>query len=172
MNRYKDFADLVDRMAADAPERAALLACDATGAPQAIAWRELAERVHARSAELASQGCLCEAILADGTPACVVEAFAAVRAGLQVALIDPLIPNQMMSLLLHAVDADCVWASDTARQRELEAARTELARLRGVDARLAKEKDINRVVFDRNGYLYHGRIKAVADGAREGGLEF
>ena len=39
-------------------------------------------------------------------------------------------------------------------------------------ARLAKEKDITRVVFDRNGYLYHGRIKAVADGAREGGLEF
>ena len=39
-------------------------------------------------------------------------------------------------------------------------------------ARLAKEKNISRVVFDRNGYLYHGRIKAVADGAREGGLEF
>lgn len=39
-------------------------------------------------------------------------------------------------------------------------------------ARLAKEKNIDRVVFDRNGYLYHGRIKAVADGAREGGLEF
>ena len=39
-------------------------------------------------------------------------------------------------------------------------------------ARLAKEKDITRVVFDRNGYLYHGRVKAVADGAREGGLEF
>ncbi len=39
-------------------------------------------------------------------------------------------------------------------------------------ARLAREKDITRVVFDRNGYLYHGRVKAVADGAREGGLEF
>ena len=39
-------------------------------------------------------------------------------------------------------------------------------------ARLAKEKSIDRVVFDRNGYLYHGRIKAVADGARAGGLEF
>ncbi len=38
-------------------------------------------------------------------------------------------------------------------------------------AGLAKEKNIDRVVFDRNGYLYHGRIKAVADGAREGGLE-
>ena len=39
-------------------------------------------------------------------------------------------------------------------------------------ARLAQEKSITKVVFDRNGYLYHGRIKAVADGAREGGLEF
>ena len=39
-------------------------------------------------------------------------------------------------------------------------------------ARLAKEKNIAQVVFDRNGYLYHGRVKAVADGAREGGLEF
>lgn len=39
-------------------------------------------------------------------------------------------------------------------------------------ARLAKEKSIGKVVFDRNGYLYHGKIKAVADGAREGGLEF
>ena len=39
-------------------------------------------------------------------------------------------------------------------------------------ARLAKEKNITKVVFDRNGYLYHGRIKAVADGAREAGLEF
>jgi large subunit ribosomal protein L18 len=35
----------------------------------------------------------------------------------------------------------------------------------------AKEKGINQVVFDRNGYRYHGRIAAVADGAREGGLE-
>lgn len=39
-------------------------------------------------------------------------------------------------------------------------------------ARLAKEKNISGVVFDRNGYIYHGRVKAVADGAREGGLEF
>ena len=35
-----------------------------------------------------------------------------------------------------------------------------------------KEKGITRVVFDRNGYLYHGRIRAVADAARKAGLEF
>lgn len=38
-------------------------------------------------------------------------------------------------------------------------------------ARVCKEKNITRVVFDRNGFLFHGRVKAVADGAREGGLE-
>jgi len=39
-------------------------------------------------------------------------------------------------------------------------------------AQKAQEKGIKRVVFDRGGYLYHGRIKALADAAREAGLEF
>ncbi|OIQ51243.1 50S ribosomal protein L18 [Pseudodesulfovibrio hydrargyri] len=39
-------------------------------------------------------------------------------------------------------------------------------------AEAAKAKQIETCVFDRNGYIYHGKIKALADGAREGGLKF
>ena len=39
-------------------------------------------------------------------------------------------------------------------------------------AERAKEAGVSAVVFDRNGYLYHGKVKALADGAREGGLNF
>lgn len=39
-------------------------------------------------------------------------------------------------------------------------------------AQMAKAKNINKIIFDRSGYLYHGRVKALADAARENGLEF
>ena len=39
-------------------------------------------------------------------------------------------------------------------------------------AKKSLEREISKVVFDRNGFVYHGRVKAVADGAREGGLVF
>ena len=51
--------------------------------------------------------------------------------------------------------------------------KTEQARLVGrAVAERAKAKGITKVVFDRGGYRYIGRVKALADGAREGGLEF
>ena len=39
-------------------------------------------------------------------------------------------------------------------------------------AERAKKAGVDKVVFDRGGYMYHGRVKALADGAREGGLDF
>lgn len=48
-----------------------------------------------------------------------------------------------------------------------------LAKEVGIEvAKLAAKKNIKSVVFDRNGFIYHGRIKSLADGAREGGLSF
>ncbi|MBP9211236.1 MAG: 50S ribosomal protein L18 [Bacteroidetes bacterium] len=58
---------------------------------------------------------------------------------------------------------------------EVEAVKTKVEKSTLVGKLLAKkavEKNISAVVFDRNGYLYHGRVKAFADGAREGGLKF
>ncbi len=50
---------------------------------------------------------------------------------------------------------------------------SKIAKLVGqLAARKALEKNITSVVFDRSGYLYHGVVKATADGAREGGLKF
>ncbi|MDZ7360987.1 MAG: 50S ribosomal protein L18 [candidate division KSB1 bacterium] len=51
--------------------------------------------------------------------------------------------------------------------------KSQVARLVGkVLAKKAQSLGFKRVVFDRNGYVYHGRVKALAEGAREGGLEF
>ena len=120
MIRYAGFDSLVDRMVENAPEKVALLHSPIGGeGVQAVTWAELASLVRTRANELVDQGDACEAILADGTVECVVEVFAAVRAGLQVALVDPLMPNQVMEPLLRAVDADCLWASDGTRRKAL-----------------------------------------------------
>jgi len=51
--------------------------------------------------------------------------------------------------------------------------KTEVARIIGINvAQKAKSLNLNNVIFDRSGYIYHGRVKALADGAREGGLNF
>jgi large subunit ribosomal protein L18 len=63
-----------------------------------------------------------------------------------------------------------------ARSGEIDGAglkKSEVAKKVGeLLAQRAKDKGIERVVFDRSGYLYHGRVKALAEGAREGGLVF
>ncbi|MFQ6009112.1 MAG: 50S ribosomal protein L18 [Candidatus Zixiibacteriota bacterium] len=76
--------------------------------------------------------------------------------------------EKMMTLVAAASNSQCV-------KPELKKGmtKTEKAKVVGlILAQKAKQKGIAKVVFDRNKYKYHGRIKAVADGAREGGLEF
>ncbi len=67
-------------------------------------------------------------------------------------------------------------ASASSKEKDIVAQKvnkTEKSKLVGAAiARKAKELGIDKVVFDRGGKLYHGRVKAVAEAAREGGLQF
>ena len=67
-------------------------------------------------------------------------------------------------------------AAASSRDKDILAQKlnkTEKSKLVGnAIARKASELGVTKVVFDRGGYIYHGRVKAVAEGAREGGLEF
>jgi large subunit ribosomal protein L18 len=67
-------------------------------------------------------------------------------------------------------------ASASSRDKDIAAqkvTKTESSKMVGAAiARKAADLGIEKVVFDRGGFLYHGRIKAVAEGAREGGLNF
>lgn len=61
----------------------------------------------------------------------------------------------------------------TSSLKEKNGAGVEAAKKVGMElAKLAKQKKVEACVFDRSGYLYHGRVKALAEGAREGGLQF
>ena len=73
-------------------------------------------------------------------------------------------------------DKSLTLASASSRDKDIVAQKTskvEKSKLVGAAiARKATELGLKDVTFDRGGYLYHGRVKAVADGAREGGLKF
>lgn len=69
----------------------------------------------------------------------------------------------------------CASTLESELESELGGSKTkvEQAKIIGIKiAERAKEKGIEKVAFDRSGYLYHGRVKALAEGAREGGLDF
>lgn len=73
-------------------------------------------------------------------------------------------------------DGSKTLASASSRDKDIVAqkgTKSEKSKLVGAAiARKAAELGLKEVTFDRGGYLYHGRVKAVADGAREGGLNF
>lgn len=80
------------------------------------------------------------------------------------------------AIYAQIVDDSAAATLAAARSAEVEGAglkKAEVAKKVGeLLAQRAKDKGVERVVFDRSGYLYHGRVKALAEGAREGGLVF
>ncbi len=86
--------------------------------------------------------------------------------------------NQIYAQLIDDLAGATVLAASSLNkelQEDLKKAQGKTAKSKVVGTYLAKkaqEKNITTIVFDRNGYKYHGRVKALADGLREGGLQF
>jgi len=84
-------------------------------------------------------------------------------------------PRHMYAQVFSA-DGDKVLAAASTLDKELRAGATgnvdAAARVGALIAERAKAVGVSKVAFDRSGFKYHGRIKALADAARDGGLEF
>lgn len=82
--------------------------------------------------------------------------------------------KEIYAQLIDDVNGVTLVASNSrGKDVESKGNKTDISKLVGISiAEKAKAKGITRCVFDRGGYLYHGRVKAIADGAREGGLNF
>jgi large subunit ribosomal protein L18 len=79
----------------------------------------------------------------------------------------------MYAQIIDDTQGNTLVAASSLEEAAAAGTKTEQARRVGeLVADRAKAAGIERVVFDRGGFLYHGRIKAVADGARANGLEF
>lgn len=115
---YVGFKDFLEGMAADRPH-AIMFLCEREGRLCRVTWRDFADDVAARAAELKDSGKSCVAILCDGSYDCVREIFAANIAGLQVAMLDAAVDNKMLAQLLPYVDSDSVWSASAKRVEEL-----------------------------------------------------
>ena len=80
--------------------------------------------------------------------------------------------RQLRVQIIDDIASVTLFSASTLSNKKKE---TKMAQARNLGLAVAKgalEKGIRKVVFDRSGYLYHGRVKALADGARAGGLDF
>ncbi|HOY94775.1 MAG TPA: 50S ribosomal protein L18 [Catalimonadaceae bacterium] len=81
--------------------------------------------------------------------------------------------SQIYAQLIDDVAGKTITAASSLEVKSASTSKTETAGKVGQAlASKAKEAGITNVIFDRSGYLYHGRVKALAEGAREGGLNF
>ena len=80
--------------------------------------------------------------------------------------------KQIYVQLIDDLSGKTLVAASSLGMTEKAAKKDQAAKVGEMIAKKAQEAGITTVVFDRNGYLYHGRVKEVADAARNGGLKF
>ena len=121
--RFSDFSQLLSHYASQTPDSPALFREGKAGR-EAVSYARLEERVASRAAEYRLTGKTCLGVFTDGSADCVITVFAALRAGLQVALLDDALSDAAAGDLLRYTDADLIWSADGDRERELSASLT------------------------------------------------
>jgi len=110
--RFSGFRELVDHMASERGDAVALVHGD--GCVE-VTWAAFEEAVRARADQLSSEDARCEAIVSDGSFGCVVEVFAANRAGRAIVMLDESLNEQLRIALCDATGADALWADGVAK---------------------------------------------------------
>ena len=110
--RFSGFRELVDHMAAEQGDAVAFVHGDACAE---VTWAAFAEAVRVRADLLSAEDARCEAIVADGSLGCVVEVFAANRAGRAVVMLDESLNEQLRLALCDATGADALWADGAVK---------------------------------------------------------
>ena len=101
--RFSGFSELLEVMSVERGDAIAFVHGDDC---TAVSWAEFAHMVETRAAELAGEHAACRAVVCDGSLACVVEIFAANRAGSAVVLLDASVSDELLPTLLAAVGVD------------------------------------------------------------------
>ena len=112
--RFSSFDHMLSHWAAVTPEAPAL--CFEDSGETIWSFAQFKQQVDARAEELRQKGKSCIGVLADGSRDCVLTIFAAVKAGYQVVMLDPAVPDSLLQHLIVYTDMDCLWGDE-----ELEA---------------------------------------------------
>ncbi len=110
--RFSGFEDLLTYWAKRTPGAPALRFAGDDGGVETLSYATLARAVETRAEALVTSGKTCVGILADGSEACVIEVFAAVRAGLQVVMLDESVPTSVLRELIPYADIDMLWGEE------------------------------------------------------------
>ena len=121
--RFSGFEEMLRHYADNTPKAPALWLPGEEG-PEPLGFLELEARVDQRCRELRGGGKTCLAVFSDGSAECVITIFAAVRAGMQVVLLDDALPDAAAAILLRYTDADAIWSGDGEREEDLASALT------------------------------------------------
>ena len=117
--RFSSFAEMLGHYAGQTPDAPALR-YEEGGAVATMTYGQLARAVERRAEEVKALGKTCMGVFAEASPACLIEIFAAVRAGLQVVLLDESVPTVILRGLLPYTDVDTLYGAEDLREELAE----------------------------------------------------